>query len=162
MAKKATGWKADTLWRVLSYNKEGAWRIGLIIAIQFCTNGINIKLSYLYSQWGVDAELQTDWHMMMSHTIQVLIYVVVQLLVNIVEDHLKSTIRRRMMATVKQDLLRSVLNAPVNLFFDLMPTSKIQGKLQGDIWCIEGLFWFCTWMISEFISINTTIMLIAQ
>lgn len=67
-----------------------------------------------------------------------------------------------MMATVKQDLLKSVLNAPVNLFFDLMPTSKIQGKLQGDIWCIEGLFWFCTWMISEFISISTTIMLIAQ
>jgi hypothetical protein len=67
-----------------------------------------------------------------------------------------------MMATVKQDLLKSVLMAPVNLFFDLMPTSKIQGKLQGDIWCIEGLFWFCTWMISELISINTTIMLIAQ
>jgi hypothetical protein len=49
MAKKATGWKTDTLWKVLAYNSEGAWRIGAIIAIQFFTNGINIKLSYLYS-----------------------------------------------------------------------------------------------------------------
>lgn len=57
MAKKATGWKTETLWRVLSYNKEGAWRLGLIIAIQFATNGINIKLSYLYSNWGVDESL---------------------------------------------------------------------------------------------------------
>jgi hypothetical protein len=129
MAKKATGWKTETLWRVLAYNKDGAWKIGVIIAIQFITNTVNLKLNFLYSQWGVEENLQTDWHLMMSHTFQVIIYVIIQLLANIVEDFLKSSIRRRMMATVKQDLLRSVLNAPVNLFFDLMPTSKINGKL---------------------------------
>ena len=54
------------------------------------------------------------------------------------------------------------MRAPVNTFFDLVPVSKIQGKLNGDIWCIVHLFWWSTWVVSEFVSTGTTIYLIAR
>jgi hypothetical protein len=54
------------------------------------------------------------------------------------------------------------MQAPVNTFFDLVPVSKIQGKLNGDIYCVVGLFWWSTWVISEFVRTGTTIYLIAR
>ena len=67
-----------------------------------------------------------------------------------------------MVSTIKHDLLQSVMQAPVNTFFDLVPVSKIQGKLNGDVWCISGLFWWSTWIVSEFVRTVTTVYLIAK
>lgn len=43
-----------------------------------------------------------------------------------------------------------------------MPVSKIQGKVNGDVYCIVHLFWWCTWVISELVHTGTTIYLISQ
>ena len=80
----------------------------------------------------------------------------------IVEQYTKDEIQRRMIRTIKHDLLDSVMRAPVNTFFDLVPVSKIQGKLNGDVYSIIGLFWWSTWVISEFVRTGTTIYLIAK
>jgi ABC-type multidrug transport system fused ATPase/permease subunit len=92
----------------------------------------------------------------------VIFYVLLSLFLSIFEEYIKNLLQRSMMATVKQDLLESVMKAPVNTFFDLVPTSKIQGKVNGDVWCIVGLFWWATWAISEMVRTGTTVVLIAR
>lgn len=96
------------------------------------------------------------------HTWKVIFYLIFTMFLNYLEHFFKESIHKEMMTTVKEDLLKSVIQAPVNTFYDLVPVSKIQRKLDGDVHCIIHLFWWCTWIIEEFVRTGTTVILITQ
>ena len=85
MQKKNTGWKGETLWRILQYNKDGVWRLAVIVAIQTVSQFISIHKDYLYSQWGHDETLQTDFYKMSQHAGMVMTYVTITILLGCVE-----------------------------------------------------------------------------
>jgi uncharacterized membrane protein len=86
---------------------------------------VQLQQEYLINQWGLETVLQTDMDQVLQHTRSVVGYVLLLLGMRIVEQYIKDEIQRRMVRTIKHDLLQSVMQAPVNTFFDLVPVSKI-------------------------------------
>ena len=86
---------------------------------------MQLQQEYLINQWGLETVLQTDMDQVLQHTRSVVGYVLLLLGMRIVEQYIKDDIQRRMVRTIKHDLLQSVMQAPVNTFFDLVPVSKI-------------------------------------
>jgi uncharacterized membrane protein len=86
---------------------------------------VQLQQEYLINQWGLETVLQTDMDQVLQHTRSVVGYVLLLLGMRIVEQYIKDEIQRRMVRTIKYDLLQSVMQAPVNTFFDLVPVSKI-------------------------------------
>ena len=86
---------------------------------------MQLQQEYLINQWGLETVLQTDMDQVLQHTRSVVGYVLLLLGMRIVEQYIKDEIQRRMVRTIKHDLLQSVMQAPVNTFFDLVPVSKI-------------------------------------
>ena len=97
-----------------------------------------------------------------GHTQKVIFFMFLTMFMGLIEHFIKDKMQQDIMRTVKEDLVQSILQAPVSTFFDVVPVSKIQGKINGDIWCICGLFWWANWVVCEFIEIGTTIYMIAQ
>lgn len=148
--------------RILSYNKGGSWKFGLIMVLELIKVILEVKTDYLFSMWGMDSKLQTEWEPMFEHASKVISFVVAQLVLNIIDEFFKGQIRMTMSNQLHEDLMESIMNAPVTTFFDMVPTSKIQGKLHDDVHNIDHVLWFFGWMVHNVFRLFTTIIMLAN
>lgn len=160
--KKPETIQMDTIWRIANYNKNAIWLFAVIVALQFTKNTLQVKQGYLFRVWGKKKELQTDMDKMTGHVQKVVFFVLAKTGSGILEDFAKLYLQRGLVTAIRADLLRSIMSAPVNLFFDIVPTATIHTKYNGDVQIVSGVTDQVLSLCSQLIGLGTTCLLIAQ
>ena len=65
-----------------------------------------------------------------------------------------------MMGKIRESILTKIMRAPVNLFFDVTPTSTIMGKFNGDMHMIRHITWRAIHLSNQWIDLFSTFYLL--
>ena len=100
--------------------------------------------------------------LMWPHLQKIIFFVLTKTGCGIFEDYVKMYLRRGLVTAIRADLLKSIMSAPINLFFDVVPTSTIHTKYNGDVNVVMHVTDEVVSICSDLIGLGTTCVLIAR
>ena len=83
--------------------------------------------------------MQTDSDKFWAQVFKILVVVFFQAVSQIIKEWLKMILTEKTMMNVHNDVLKSIINAPVNLFFDVTPNGSIMKRFTEDMGVVEDI-----------------------
>lgn len=88
-------------------------------------------------EWALDKSKQTDSKKYRQHVLSTFIIMVLKIFCEIFKHRIIRILVDETMKKVHNDVLNSIMTAPVNLFFDVTPNGSIMKRFSSDMGMIE-------------------------
>ena len=120
-------------------NYSGGWKMLLflnivIIAIVYCET----MISYKIGEWAHNEALQLENYN--EFTLTIISLALISAVAIFIRGFFVVCMTITASKKIHRDMLHHVLNAPINLFFDVTPTGMIVNRFSKDICMIEYIF----------------------
>lgn len=153
--------ETKTITRLMDY--YGHWApFVLLIGIEIFLTYFFASSNYLIGQWAEDKSKQNDPTKFWGHVYKIVTVVFFQAVSQIVKEFIMNRLINRTLEQVHNDVLKSILNAPVNLFFDVTPNGMIMSRFSEDMNVIEHIIHCFMHCCSITIDITYMFILICQ
>lgn len=147
---------ADTYKRML--DMSGGWTIlGVVIFVQCASEYFNFQGRAIRNDWASEDEKaqQSLFATYMKAIILMASFQVIALTIKVI---ILTTLNYKLSNGFHNVIMKKVMNAPINTFFDVTPVGKILVRFSKDLEIFKGpLFWACYFFTEQITAITSTI-----